>query len=122
LKALESDADLTLTGGAVSATVGAGSVKVTLATRSWRGAGASIQLALGDMTVELPPGFNAEISADVLRNGQIENGYDTLVPQERTTFTPRSIRGRAGAGGAALSFKVTDGTLRIKKIVTSNER
>jgi hypothetical protein len=114
LKALESDATLVLTGGAVTATIGGGSVKINLATRSWRGAGAIIQLARGDLTVELPTGFNAEISADVLRSGQIENTFTELVPQERTTFTPRSIRGRAGAGGASLSFKVTDGTLRIK--------
>jgi hypothetical protein len=114
LKALESDATLVLTGGAVTATIGGGSVKINLATRSWRGAGAIIQLARGDLTVELPTGFNADISADVLRSGQIENTFTELVPQERTTFTPRSIRGRAGAGGASLSFKVTDGTLRIK--------
>lgn len=115
LKALESDATFTLTGGAVMATIGAGSVKVNVPTRSWRGAGASIQLALGDLTVELPANFNADISADVLRTGQIENTYAELTPQERTTFTTRSIRGRAGAGGATLSFKVTDGTLKIKK-------
>lgn len=115
LKALESDATLALTGGAVTATIGGGSVKVNLATRSWRGAGAIIQLALGDLTIELPAGFNADINADVLRSGQIENSYPTLVPHERTTFTPRSIKGRAGAGGATLSLKVTDGTIRIKK-------
>ena len=121
LKALESDATLTLSGGTVMATIGGGSVKVNLATRSWRGSGAMIQLALGDLTVELPAGFNADINADVLRSGQIENSYTTLVPQERTTFTTRSIRGRAGGGGATLSFKVTDGTLRIKKAVTSDK-
>ena len=115
LKALESDATLTLTGGAVMATVGGGSVKVNLATRSWRGAGASIQLAVGDLTVELPAGFNADINANVLRSGQIENTYTELIPQERTTFTTRAIKGRAGAGGATLTFKVTDGTLKIKK-------
>jgi hypothetical protein len=115
LKALESDATFDLTGGAVLATIGAGSVKVNLATRSWRGAGATIQLALGDLTVSLPAGFNADINAEVLRSGQIENSYAALVPQERTTFTQRSLMGRAGSGGATLSFKVTDGTLRIKK-------
>lgn len=115
LKALESDATLVLTGGTVMVTVGGGSVKVNLATRSWRGAGAAIQLAVGELTVELPTGFNADIEAAVLRSGQIENSYPTLVPQERTVFTPRSLQGRAGAGGAALTFKVTDGTLRIKK-------
>ncbi|HEX8846807.1 MAG TPA: hypothetical protein VF791_19345 [Pyrinomonadaceae bacterium] len=115
LKALESDATLALTGGAVTATIGAGKVKVNLAQRSWRGAGAIIQLALGEMTVELPSGFSGDINADVLRSGQIENNYDELVPQERTSFSTRAMRGRAGAGGATLSFKVTDGTLRITK-------
>lgn len=115
LKALESDATLTLTGGVVRATVGAGTVRVNIPARSWRGAGAQIELARGDLSVELPAGFNAEVSADVLRSGQIENAYPELVPQERTTFTPRSIRARAGAGGAFLSFRVTDGTLSIRQ-------
>ena len=115
LKALQSDAVLTLTGGAVKATIGGGSVKINVATRSWRGAGAIIELATGDLTVELPPGFNADINADVLRSGRIENSYTDLVPQERTSFTPQSIKGRAGAGGATLIFRVTDGTLRITK-------
>jgi hypothetical protein len=115
LKALESDAQLVLTGGAVNITVGGGSVNVRMATRSWRGAGALIQLAKGELTLLLPAGFNADINADVLASGQIENSYASLVPQERTAFTPRSIRGRAGAGGAELAFKVTDGMLRIKK-------
>lgn len=115
LKALESDATLQLTGGAVNVTIGAGSVKVNIVTRSWRGAGALIQLARGDLTIELPADFNGDINADVLQSGQIENDYAALVPQERTTFSPRSIRGRAGAGGATLAFKVTEGTLRLKK-------
>ena len=114
VKALESDATLVLTGGGVMATIGAGSVKVSVAAKSWRGAGALIQLARGDLTLELPANFNADINADVLRTGQIENTYTELIPQERTTFTTRAIRGRAGAGGATLAFKVTDGTLKIK--------
>jgi hypothetical protein len=121
LRALESDATLELTGGAVNVTVGGGSINVRVATRSWRGAGALIQLARGELNLELPAGFNADINADVLLSGQIENTYMALVPQERTTFTPRSIHGRAGGGGATLAFKVTEGTLRIKKTVTIDE-
>lgn len=118
LKALEGDTNLTLAGGTVMATIGGGNVNVNIAARSWRGGGAVIQLARGDLTLELPAGFNADINADVLRSGQIENSYQELVPQERTTFTPQSIRGRAGAGGATLTFKVTEGTLRIRKTMT----
>jgi hypothetical protein len=121
IKAVETDANLTFTGGAANITIGEGTVDVTMGMRSWRGAGALIQLAKGDLTVELPAGFNAEINADVLLSGQIENSYIPLVPLERTSFTTRSIRGRAGAGGAALSFKVGEGTLRIKKFVPKDQ-
>jgi hypothetical protein len=98
--AVESDARLTLTGGAVMATVGRG---------------ADVRLATGDLTLELPPGFNADIDADILRNGQIESSYTQLEPRERTTMTPRSIKTRAGSGGPTLTFTVGDGTLRIKQ-------
>ena len=120
LNALESDAKLTLTGGAVTATVGHGSIRVNLATRSWRGRGAEIRLAAGDITLELPAGLSADINADILRTGQIENSYPELEPRERTTMTPRSIKARAGAGGPLLGFTVGDGTLRIKQV--SNEQ
>ena len=114
--AIESDAKLTLTGGMVTATVGRGSINVNLAARNWRGRGADIRLATGDLTVELPASFSADIDASVLRSGQIENSYAALAPRERTTMTPRSIKARAGAGGPTLSFTVGDGTLRIKQI------
>jgi hypothetical protein len=114
--AVESDAKLTLTGGMVTATVGRGSIGINLAARNWRGRGADIRLAIGDLTVELPASFSSDIDATVLRSGQIENSYAALAPRERTTMTPRSIKARAGAGGPTLSFTVGDGTIRIKQI------
>jgi hypothetical protein len=114
--AVESDAKLTLTGGSLIATVGRGSINLNLAARSWRGRGADVRLATGDLTIELPAGFSADINADILRSGQIENTYTALEPRERTTTTPRSIKARAGAGGPILGFTVGDGTLRIKPI------
>lgn len=116
--AVESDAKLTLTGGTVTATVGRGSINVNLASRNWRGRGADIRLATGDLTVELPASFSADIDASVLRSGQIENSYVALAPRERTTMTPRSIKARAGVGGPTLLFTVGDGTLRIKQVST----
>lgn len=113
LKAVQSDAQLKLTGGIFSATIAAGKVNVQLATRSWRGRGAEIRLALGDLTVQLPPGFNADINADVLRTGQIENAYPALEAREDTTTTPRSLKGRTGGGGAVLIFTVGDGSIKI---------
>lgn len=115
LTALEGDVTLNPAGGLLMATVGAGKVNIALATRNWRGAGADIKLAKGELTLELPAGYSGDINADILRTGRIENEYSTLEPCERTTFTPRSIKGRARAGGPQLSFTVGDGTLRIKK-------
>ena len=115
LTATETDATLTFTGGSVSATVALGKVSVKIPARSWRGGGAVIQLASGELTVELPAGFSADIDADILRFGQIENSYAGLAPRERPGLTARTIRGRAGAGGAFLKFTVGDGTLRIRQ-------
>lgn len=114
IQALESEAELTLTGGVVMATIGRGKVNVNLPARSWRGRGAEIQLATGTLTVQLPAGYSGDINADVLRSGQIENTFTALTPRERTTATPRSIKSRAGAGGAILALTVTDGIINIK--------
>lgn len=113
--ALESNMTLNPAGGLLRATVGSGAINIALATRNWRGAGVDIRLATGDLTLELPAGYSGDINADILRTGQIVNEYSALEPCENTTFTSRSIKGRAGAGGPQLSFTVGDGTLRIVK-------
>ena len=117
----ETDANITLAGGVFSAIIGGGSVHFNATARSWRGNGASIQLAIGNLTVSLPTGFSADIDADILRTGQIESTYPGLLPRERTTNTPRSLRARTGAGGPTFSFKISDGTLRIKQADEATE-
>ena len=114
--ALESNAILSLTGGSVMVTVGRGSIKLEVPTRSWRGAGVEAQLALGELTVRLPAGFNADINADILRTGTIANEYPALVPRERAGSTARSLKASTGSGGATLSFTVGDGTISIKQM------
>ena len=120
--AAQSDARLVLTGGHVIATIERGSINVELAARSWRGAGADIRLATGDINVELPSGSSFDIDADVLRLGQIENSYPGLGPRdENRPRTPRSLRARAGAGGPTVAFTIGDGTLRIKQRKESSQ-
>lgn len=114
LKAIQSDANLSLTGGILMATIASGKVTFNVASRSWRGRGAEVRLALGDLTVELPQGFSADINADVLRTGKVESSYTALEAREDTTRTERSLKGRTGAGGAVLIFTVGDGTINIK--------
>ena len=116
LNALESVADLTLTGGTVSVTVQRGAINVTIPARGWHGLGADIKLAAGNLSVELLPGFNADIDAQVMRAGQIKTTYAGLEPIERTSITPRSMQARAGVGGATLTFTVGDGTIEIRPV------
>lgn len=117
----ESDAALAPAGGSLRVTLLRGSVKLMVTARSWRGSGVSIQLAAGDLTAELPAGFNGDIDAEILRTGRIENNYAELIPREHTSSTPRSTKSRAGAGGVTLTLTVGDGTIKIIKTVTNSQ-
>ncbi len=114
VNALESDANLSLTGSLVSATVQRGTVSVAIPARSWHGLGADIRLATGRMTVDLMPGFSGDINADVLRLGEIKNSIPDMQSRQANSVSPRSMRARMGSGGATLSFTVGDGTIEIR--------
>jgi hypothetical protein len=111
LNALVGDADLSLTGGLVSVLVQGGTVNLRIPARSWHGLGAEIKLASGVMNVALLPGFSADINADVMRAGEVKLAYPDLQPLGRNGITTKSVRARAGTGGATLSFTVGDGTI-----------
>lgn len=111
----ESTATLTPAGGSVEATFERGAVNLRFAGRSWRGRGASIRVASGDINVELPANVNADIDAAVLRTGRIENTYAGLAPRERTAQSDREQHLRGGAGGPVLSFTVGEGTIRLRQ-------
>jgi len=115
LSATESDTVLTLTGGTVSGTVTAGSITFSIPARSWRGGGADIRIASGTINVDLQPGFSGDIDADVLRTGKIINTYEGLTSREKPGLTERTVRARAGAGGAYFKFTVGDGTVNIRR-------
>lgn len=115
ISATESETVLTLTGGVVSATVTAGNITLTIPVRSWRGGGADIRVAAGVLNVDLPPGFNGDIDAEILRTGKIVNTYEGLESREKPGITDRTVRARAGAGGAFFKFTVGDGTVNIRK-------
>lgn len=115
LSATESDTALTLTGGTVSTTVAAGSITLNIPARSWRGAGADVRIASGTINVDLQTGFSGDIDAEVLRNGKIVNTFEGLESREKPGITERTVRGRAGAGGAYFKFTVGDGVVNIRR-------
>jgi hypothetical protein len=115
VSATESDTALVLTGGLVSTTVTAGSITLTIPARSWRGGGADLRIASGTINVDLQPGFSGDIDAEVLRTGKIVNTYEGLASREKPGITERTVRARAGAGGAYFKFTVGDGTVNIRR-------
>ena len=120
LNAAESAASLRLTGGTLSATIAVGTVKLEIPARSWRGVGAQLRLAAGDITVEIPTGFNGDFAADILRSGKIDASFEELGRASRGV-DPRQLSARAGAGGAAFKLTVGDGVIVIRKAVKSEE-
>lgn len=120
VSAAESEANLRLSGGTLSATIVVGKLNLSIPTRSWRGNGAELRVAVGELTVELPPGFSGDINADILRAGRIEDSYGLEPRQTRGVSGPNQLRVSAGAGGAFFQFTVGDGTIYIKKAVMSN--
>jgi hypothetical protein len=115
LSATESEAQLLLTGGAVSATITAGNVRLVIPVRSWRGGGADIRIAAGVLNVELPAGFNGDFDAEILRSGKIVDNFGGLVSRMKPGITERVVRARAGSGGAFFKFTVGDGILTFLK-------
>src|SRR5882672_465675 len=111
VSATESEADLNLSGGNLSATVAAGKLRLTIPVKSWRGVGAEVRLAVGEVTFEIPPGFNGDINAEILRAGRIVDSYGGLAPREKPGITPQVLKARAGAGGAFFQITVGDGTI-----------
>jgi hypothetical protein len=116
INATESETSLTLTGGNVSVTIAAGNVNLLIPVRSWRGSGVEVRIASGVLNVEIPAGFNGDIDADVLRMGKIAYDYEGLETREKPGITERTIRARAGSGGAFFKFTVGDGLIGIKKM------
>jgi len=113
VNAVESEASLQLSGGDVGVTIQRGTIKLGIPARSWHGLGADIKLASGNLIVGLQAGFSGDIDAQVLRTGEIDLTHAGLEPLGQNGISKRSVRARAGSGGATLTFTVGDGVIRI---------
>jgi hypothetical protein len=111
----QSEAKLEFAGGTLSTTIAVGKVTLKVLGRSWRGVGADIKVAAGDIVLELPAGFSGDLDAEILRAGEIENTYEGLEAREKPGITKQKIKGRMGSGGGFLKLTVGDGRIYIKK-------
>ena len=117
---IETNGKIDVIGGSLSATVGIGSLDVSMGVRGWRGRTANIQIATGKLTVRLPANTSAEIDAVILRTGSIENSLADLKPRDRKAlFTEKSVLAKAGVGGPSLKFTVGDGILKLERLQVS---
>ncbi|MEZ5307696.1 MAG: hypothetical protein R2684_11185 [Pyrinomonadaceae bacterium] len=110
---IESNAVISAPGGAMLLTIGSGSVDFSVTHSSWRGQGADIKIAKGDLIFRLPEDANVQIRGNAIGTGTIKIGYENLEPRDRTEFTEKAIEGTAGNGGARFDLTVKEGDLRI---------
>ncbi|MCW5960770.1 MAG: hypothetical protein KIS76_11470 [Pyrinomonadaceae bacterium] len=113
---LESNADLELIGGTVTAAFGKGIVDITVPVSSWRGRTLDVQLISGEMNVNLLENLNAEIDAKILKTGSISNQFENWEKRDRTAFTDKLINAKAGGGGSRLTFSLGAGTMNLRRI------
>ena len=119
--AAESETNLNLSGGSLSATLAIGKVNLIIPVRSWRRGGIDLRIASGEIGLELPAGFSADIDGEILRAGQINDSFGGLTAREKPGLTPQRIKARAGAGGAFIQLTVGDGTINIKKSASGGQ-
>lgn len=115
LTAADSETNLMLGSGSLAVTVATGTVKLTVPGRSWRRGGVDIRVAAGAITLELPPGFSADLDGEVIQSGLINYAYAGLEEREKPGLTPRRMKGRAGAGGAFINLTMGIGNININK-------
>jgi len=115
LTAAESETTLNLGAGSLAVHVATGKVNLNVPTRSWRRGGVDIRVAVGEITLELPSGFSADLDGEILRSGEINYSYPGLETREKPGLTPQTMRARAGAGGAFIHLTVGAGKISIRQ-------
>ena len=121
LTASESETHLNLTGGSLAVTIASGKVNLSVPQRSWRRGGVDIRIAAGEITLQLPAGFSADLDGEILRAGQINYSYGELEARDKPGLTPQKMKARTGAGGAFFHLTVGVGTININKAVSSGQ-
>lgn len=121
LSAAESETNLNLSGGSLAATIAIGKVTLSIPSRSWRRGSVDIRVGAGEIAVELPPGFNGDLDADILRIGQIVDSYGGLEVREKPGLTPQIVKARSGAGGALIKLTLADGRINIRKLAAESQ-
>lgn len=101
--------DVSANGFAEATTVN-GSIRASLGRADWTGA-LEFETVNGSITVELPDGVGADVTAKTL-NGGIDTDFPLTV---KGKFSSRRLTGTIGAGGRRIRLETVNGAVRIRR-------
>lgn len=101
------DVDISTSGYAEAATVN-GSIAAVLGRADWSGM-LEFETVNGGITVELPDGVGADVTARTV-NGAIETDFPLTV---QGRFSQRRLSGSIGGGGSRISLETVNGSVRL---------
>ena len=80
--------------------------------QSWEGAGLDVQTSNGGVTLNIPEGYNAELTTRTV-NGGFRSDYPMTIQGE---LSPRrGISTTLGSGGPPVNVRTTNGGVRITR-------
>lgn len=97
-------------GGDVTADTSNGSITATLAGSKWDGAGLDLSTSNGSVRLNIPDGYNAQLSAGT-SNGSINVGF----PITMTGRINRDIDTTLGSGGAPIRVRTSNGSVTLQR-------
>jgi DUF4097 and DUF4098 domain-containing protein YvlB len=98
------------TSGLVKATTVNGSIQASMGRADWDGT-VHFNTVNGSITVNLPDGVNADVSAATV-NGGMETDFPLTVSGR---FSMKSMKGTIGSGGRSLELETVNGSIHLKK-------
>jgi hypothetical protein len=101
------DVEISTTGLAQAVTVN-GSIRASLGSSDWTGR-LEFETVNGSITVELPAGIGAEVTAKTI-NGNIETDFPITIEGR---FSTRRMTGTIGSGGSRLWLETVNGSIRL---------
>ena len=105
---LETNARIEPLGGALAATIGSGSVVLTVPDKTLPGASFDVAMASGTLDVLMSRSLNAELDAAILRSGKIRSHISGITPLDAEDHI---LKAKLGSGGTDLRFTLGAGTL-----------
>lgn len=115
ITAADSNANVTVRGGSLVASVARGELHIQVPPSGRRGLNIDASVITGDLSIIVPENLSGDIDASILRTGKVVNNIPKLKVRDRKVpFTEKLVQGRAGVGGPAIKLTVGDGSILLE--------